>query len=67
MQTEFIGLVDMWFSKRFGVGAVSGSNTALADRFRVPQFVAEQEFGVEGTLSPFNDEVEGKVVISSSS
>ena len=39
---------------------------SLVDRILVPQFVAEQEFGVNGTLSPSIFEVERKVVISSS-
>ena len=48
----------------FGVDAVLASNTALEYRRLNPQFVAEQEFGVEGTIYPFIDEVEGKLVIS---
>ena len=49
----------------FGVGAASASNTALAYRLHNPQFVVEQEFGVEGTVFPLIHEVVGKVVISS--
>ena len=52
LQIKSIWVFYRWVWRKFGVDAVPASNTALADRILVPQFVAEQELGVDGTLSP---------------